>query len=196
MTSESKFRVFIAFKVDQKVTQLADDVIRHLKAAYQEGFRAVKPSGFHITLVYLGDIERGLMLSINKEITDVCDLTPPIRFAVKGLGVFPNWSRPNILWLRIIDPKRELGTLRKDIVKAISGFDFPKVDSVFRPHITLGRFKQELKSADIHELKRIAALLKQDEPLRCTTMNLFVLESTPTSRGVLYKPISEFNLGG
>lgn len=76
MTSESKIRVFIAFKVDQQVTQLADDVIRHLKAAYQEGFRAVKPSGFHITLVYLGDIEHGLMLSINKEITDVCDLPP------------------------------------------------------------------------------------------------------------------------
>ncbi|PKB65381.1 MAG: hypothetical protein BZY82_08710 [SAR202 cluster bacterium Io17-Chloro-G3] len=76
MTSESKFRVFIAFKVDQKVTQVADDVIQHLKAAYQEGFRAVKPSGFHITLVYWGDIERGLMLSINKKITDVCDLPP------------------------------------------------------------------------------------------------------------------------
>ena len=90
MTSKSKFRVFIAFKVDQKVTRLADDVIRHLKAAYQEEFRAVKPSGFHITLVYLGDIERGLMFSVNKEITDICDLNPPIRFAVKGLGVFPN----------------------------------------------------------------------------------------------------------
>ena len=142
------------------------------------------------------DIERGLIIYINKEITDVCDLTQPIRFAVKGLGVFPNWSRPNVLWLRVIDPKRELGTLRKDIVKAISGFDFPKVDSVFRPHITLGRFKQELKSADIHELKRIAALLEQDESLRCTTTNLFVLESTPTSRGVLYKPTSEFSLIG
>ena len=27
-------------------------------------------------------------------------------------------------------------------------------------------------------------------------MNLFVLESTPTSRNVLYKPMSEFSLGG
>ena len=136
------------------------------------------------------------MLSINKEITDVCDLTPPIRFAVKGLGVFPNWSRPNVLWLRITDPKRELETLRKDIVKAISGFDFPIADSFFLPHITLGRFKRKLKSADIHELKRIAALLEQDESLRCTTTNLFVLESAPTSRGVLYKPTSEFSLIG
>ena len=82
MISESKFRVFIAFKIDQKVTQLANDVIRHLKAAYQERFRAVKPSGFHITLLYLGDIEHGLILSVNKEVSDICDLTPPIKFAV------------------------------------------------------------------------------------------------------------------
>ena len=97
---------------------------------------------------------------------------------------------------RIIDPKSELGTLRRNIVEAVSGLDFPKVDSVFRPHITLGRFKRKLKSVDTHELKRISALLKQDEPLRCTTMNLFVMESTPTSRGVLYKPISEVSLDG
>ena len=196
MISESKFRVFIALKIDQKVTQLANDVIRHLKAAYQERFRAVKPSGFHITLLYLGDIEDGLILSVNKEVSDICDLTPPIKFAVNGFGVFPTWSRPNVLWLRIIDPKSELGTLRRNIVEAVSGLDFPKVDSVFRPHITLGRFKRKLKSADTHELKRISALLKQDEPLRCTTINLFVMESTPTSRGVLYKPISEFSLDG
>ena len=196
MISESKFRVFIALKIDQKVTQLANDVIRHLKAAYQERFRAVKPSGFHITLLYLGDIEDGLILSVNKEVSDICDLTPPIKFAVNGFGVFPTWSRPNVLWLRIIDPKSELGTLRRNIVEAVSGLDFPKVDSVFRPHITLGRFKRKLKSADTYELKRITALLKQDEPLHCTTMNLFVMESTPTSRGVLYKPISEFSLDG
>lgn len=196
MISESKFRVFIALKIDQKVTQLANDVIRHLKAAYQERFRAVKPSGFHITLLYLGDIEDGLILSVNKEVSDICDLTPPIKFAVNGFGVFPTWSRPNVLWLRIIDPKSELGTLRRNIVEAVSGLDFPKVDSVFRPHITLGRFKRKLKSADTHELKRISALLKQREPLRCTTINLFVMESTPTSRGVLYKPISEFSLDG
>ena len=196
MISESKFRVFIALKIDRKVTQLANDVIRHLKAAYQERFRAVKPSGFHITLLYLGDIEDGLILSVNKEVSDICDLTPPIKFAVNGFGVFPTWSRPNVLWLRIIDPKSELGTLRRNIVEAVSGLDFPKVDSVFRPHITLGRFKRKLKSADTHELKRISALFKQDEPLRCTTINLFVMESTPTTRGVLYKPISEFSLDG
>ena len=196
MISESKFRVFIAFKIDQKITQLATDVIGHLRVAYQEEFRPVKPSGFHITLVYLGDIERELILSVNKEVTDICALTSPIKFAVNGFGVFPNWSRPKVLWLRIIDPESELGTLRKNILAALSGWDFPKVDSVFRPHITLGRFKLKLKSDDTNELKRISALLKQDEPLRCTTLNLFVLESTPTSRGVLYKPISEFSLGG
>ena len=196
MIPESKCTVFIAFKIDQKVTQLANDVIGDLKAAYQEKFRPVKPSGFHITLVYLGAIERELILSVDKELTDICDLTPPITFAVNGFGVFPNWNKPNVLWLRIIDPKSEFGTLRKNIVTVVSGLHFPKVDSVFRPHITLGRFKQKLKSADTHELKRISALLKQDAPLRCTTMNLFVMESTHTSRGVLYKPISEISLGG
>ncbi|MQG47609.1 MAG: RNA 2',3'-cyclic phosphodiesterase [SAR202 cluster bacterium] len=196
MTSESKIRIFIAFRVDRTITKLANETIRHLKDAYRKEFRAVEPSGFHITLIYLGDIEHGLMLSINKEITDICDRHPPIRFSVKGLGVFPNWSNPSVLWLRAIDPKRKMESLRKDIVKAIRNFDFQKTDSIFRPHITLGRFRRKPKAADIYELENIAALLEQNELLSCMATNLFVLESTPTSRGVLYRPISEFNLTG
>jgi 2'-5' RNA ligase len=64
---------------------------------------------------------------------------------VQGLGVFPNWNRPNVLWAGISEGSQLLAqmaaALERALLPALSG-------KPFHPHITLARFKTPCRDAD------------------------------------------------
>ena len=67
----------------------------------------------------------------------------PFDLRTAGLGVFPNFRRPRVLWLGLHGPVHRLQTLQRDIGRALRELGFPVEDEPYQPHITLGRVRND-----------------------------------------------------
>ena len=66
----------------------------------------------------------------------------PFNFSLDGLGVFPHFRRPHIIWVGIGQGNDELSKLNREIDRVFmeNGFDGTE-KKVFVPHVTIGRIR-------------------------------------------------------
>jgi 2'-5' RNA ligase len=69
---------------------------------------------------------------------------PPFSLHVAGLGAFPNWQRPKILWAGVRQGGEELRALHEGIAQRLipAGLYRPE-GRPYTPHLTLGRVQPQ-----------------------------------------------------
>lgn len=140
-------RTFIAISlpVDLK-TQLTNlqQEFRHLsvEAAW------VREAGFHLTLKFLGEIEPAQVSAIGACMLEVARDYPPFPITLSGVGIFPDDSRPRVLWVGIRDETGHLEALQRTLDASLSRCGFHPEDRPFRPHLTLARLKRVTRRAE------------------------------------------------
>jgi 2'-5' RNA ligase len=104
---------------------------------------------------------------------------------VQGLGVFPNWNRPNVLWAGVSEggqPLAQVATaLECALLPAPSG-------KPFHPHITLARIKTPCRDADGLK-KRLYDAVQRLMPAdfgRYELRTISLMQSTLTPDGSVY----------
>lgn len=96
--------------------------------------RAVSPSGFHLTLAFLGQVPDGRMEDLRR-VARSADL-PGVTLALDRAGAFP---RAGIGW---VGPSRTPSSLRHfqaDLVTGLAGLGFEPDRRAWSPHVTLYR---------------------------------------------------------
>ena len=131
-------RAFIAANLALSVSEEMAKVQSALQKAKGD-IRWVKPQGFHLTFRFLGNIEPIRVAPILTALRAAARLHPQFQVRTQGLGAFPSFTRPRVLWTRLNgDGLQELYT---KIESALSSCGFPPEGRAFRPHITLGRVR-------------------------------------------------------
>ncbi len=131
-------RAFIAANLALSVSEEMAKVQSALQKAKGD-IRWVKPQGFHLTFRFLGNIEPIRVAPILTALRAAVRLHPQFQVRTQGLGAFPSFTRPRVLWTRLNgDGLQELYT---KIESALSSCGFPPEGRAFRPHITLGRVR-------------------------------------------------------
>lgn len=131
-------RAFIAANLALSVSEEMAKVQSALQKAKGD-IRWVKPQGFHLTFRFLGNIEQTRVAPILTALRAAARLHPQFQVRTQGLGAFPSFTRPRVLWTRLNgDGLQELYT---KIESALSSCGFPPEGRAFRPHITLGRVR-------------------------------------------------------
>ncbi|RMF94431.1 MAG: RNA 2',3'-cyclic phosphodiesterase [Nitrospinota bacterium] len=105
------------------------------------GIRWIKPENLHLTLKFLGEIEETLVDPIHHRMQRVAGGVAPFTLTIQGLGVFPNLSRPRVLWLGVNQGKQSLQTLYALLQAELTPLGFPAEKRAYTPHLTLARFK-------------------------------------------------------
>lgn len=144
----------------------------------------VEPGGFHITYVFLGDLDRKAADAAVKGIDAGTGGLKPFSVTSGGLGVFPSARHPSVLWVGIGEGAAELRELARRLSEglAASGLVF---ESRFEPHVTIGRVKRPLpedffrRTADFSAAKRAASALVSVE----------LMESRLTQDGPVYSSV-------
>jgi len=125
-------RAFFALAPDDAVreslAQLGRDVARKSRG------RAVSPENAHLTLAFLGDIERTRVPSLQR----VGDHVPHTGFAVEfdALGA---WRASGVAWIAPSQLPPALVTLHSRLADALLAAGFALETRPFRPHVTLAR---------------------------------------------------------
>ena len=136
-------RAFIGVQIAPEVRARISAAITQLAPAISR-IRWVREENFHFTLKFLGLIEEPQIEPISNAFAHA--IQPFRRFTInaKGLGVFPDIKKARVLWVGL--EGNDLTALAKSVESVLEPFGFPAENRVFRPHLTIGRWRQPMRA--------------------------------------------------
>ena len=141
MSEIKNIRAFLAIDPPAVVLENIQAMQNRLKKGIRGVIRWVRPEGIHLTLKFFGDVSARDVEDISEAVAKRTTAVPPFALEVRGMGAFPDATRPRIIWLGITGQMGHLLSLQKDLEEEFSILGFPKEDRPFRAHLTMGRVK-------------------------------------------------------
>jgi len=179
-------RLFIAALIPDTVRDALHTAREQLqRAAPDRALRWVAPENYHITLLFLGEQDEARLPAIVQAMETARTGIAPFEIAVQGLGVFPNWNRPNVLWAGVSEGSQPLAQMAAALERALLPSPSGKP---FHPHITLARFKTPCRDADGLK-KRLYDATQRLTPAtfgRYELRAISLMQSTLTPNGSVY----------
>ncbi|MEA3428688.1 MAG: RNA 2',3'-cyclic phosphodiesterase [Thermodesulfobacteriota bacterium] len=179
-------RSFIGFELPEKIRSFIANIQEDLKS---DGFDArwVKPKNIHLTLKFLGNINKDNAQKVGVAILKSAADYAPISLTAKGIGAFPGINRPRVLWIGIRGQIDVLVQLQKSLDDKLEGIGFPKENRPFKGHLTLARVKRQINQAKlINAIKKYGEL--DQESFIADNIILFKSDLKPT--GAVYTKLS------
>ena len=163
-------RTFIAIDLPDAVKRRLGDVQRQLDHALEElhiarSVRWTTAQNLHLTLRFLGDTTEAQRDAIQRQMTTIARPHATFALALHQLGCFPNWRRPNIVWVDFTGDTALLQRLQGEIEQMVCAAGFPAEGRPFTPHLTIGRVS---KDASTQVRAQLGEAL-QREQVRSTT---------------------------
>lgn len=146
-----------------------------------EIIRWVPEASVHLTLKFLGDTAPTSVEQIGAVLQSRVPRYKPFSVELRGMGAFPHIKRARVLWIGLEAPP-SLAALQRDLDAATSRLGYISDDRRFSPHLTIGRVRQHVSSAD---LQRIRQALEENPighvgTLEVDAVHLFESELHPT----------------
>jgi 2'-5' RNA ligase len=145
-------RSFLAFELPFQIKEQVGKISKELQQSHLP-VRWVKVENIHLTIVFLGSITEETIAGVKLRAGPIVERFSAFQIRLNGVGVFPNWRRPRVLWIGLDGQVRGLSDLRDELQAALEDLGFKPENRPFRPHLTLGRFKGTVIRAE--ELKWI-----------------------------------------
>jgi 2'-5' RNA ligase len=190
-------RAFIAIELNEAVQIALREVQDRLKKAVPPGVvRWVNPKGIHLTLKFLGDIPASQVQEITEALTRAGAGVTPFTFVVEGRGCFPDFRRPNVIWVAVTEKSGALARLQKAVEAEVSPLGYPPEGRAFRPHLTLGRTNRD---AGGEKLRQVGVAVENTvvEVLGTVEVrSLSLMRSDLRPTGAVYTRLAEVSLGG
>lgn len=159
------------------------------------------PAGIHLTLRFLGETSR-------RQIDSIAAALPALgggqaAVVLQGLGCFPNWHRPSIVWVGVDGQHDEVARLlalqrKLELLARQTGFESD--NQRFTPHVTIGRVRREAERAALQRAGEILAEAAESSALRAWTLPLLIdavtlVESDLRPSGPVYRPLARVAIG-
>jgi 2'-5' RNA ligase len=190
-----RVRTFIAIELAAGVKHRAAEIIKKLRPT-EADVKWVQPTEMHVTLKFLGEINRDEILPICRITQEVAAEFEPFDIGFSGLGAFPNADEPRTLWIGLEEGVEELTALQRALDEALAKqLGFAKERRQFTPHLTIGRVNRstpdliaaldrladfESDFTDVDELVVFASFLSKQGPTY-ETLGHAVLGEMPVS---------------
>ena len=201
---DTPWRLFLAVPLSEDVQHLVSHEIAKLRA---EGWpvRWVQPETSHLTLHFLGETERERAELVRLALPEEVAAHAPIDLRTAGLGVFPNFRRPRVLWLGLHGPVHRLESLQRDVGGVLHGLGFAVGDEPYHPHITLGRVRNDdgerVRLRDLPDavkdrfVDRSTGAAVSPPIVPVLVREVVLMRSHLGKGGVRHEPIASFPLG-
>lgn len=132
-------KLFITVNIDVGVKKDIAGALPAIKARIKQG-RFIPTENMHITLLYLGEVERTRLSEVENILATTVKNTNPFELRLEGMGVFPNENNPNILWAGVKGELESLNKLYDKLLGNIKKTDLPyDAKPKYSPHVTLAR---------------------------------------------------------
>ena len=178
-------RAFIAIDVPEEVKGALRDLQRTLASSLKDGIRWVDPYSTHLTVKFLGEIERSLIPALQQSIQLALQDVEEVEVEAAGLGTFPDARAPRVLWVGLRGNVQVLTTVQKRLDEELVKLGLPPEKRPFSPHLTLGRISDRASKEVASGIGRLIVSMPASE-IEFTIKTLSLMESNLTPRGAQY----------
>ena len=183
-------RTFVAFEFPEKIIAWIGNIQEELRA-YGLGIRWVPPQNIHLTLKFLGDIKESDVEKVGQAMFESAGRFAPLPMTAKGIGAFPGFKRPRVIWIGVSGQINDLIALQRTLDDNLNAIGFPKENRPFKGHLTLGRVKDRIDPKEL--LKALQAFSGfESEPFVIDKLILFKSDLKPS--GAVYSKLMEADL--
>ena len=179
-------RLFIALSLPQTVR---DDLGRLATAL--PGLRWVPSDNYHLTLRFLGEVERPAARAIDQALRAL--RMPPFELSLAGIGGFGEGRKLRSLWAGV-ESQPALTRLQAKVEQAVTRAGQPPQTRRFKPHVTLARRRNGAPARDKLQQFLSERGLYRSRPFSVERFTLF--SSFLASSGSIYTPEVEYPLEG
>jgi len=184
-------RVFIAFHLSNEPRKEIEKLLKKLQKKHWK-VKWERIEKVHLTLFFLGSIRKEKLDLLKKVCRQATKETEVFTVSFKGLGCFPDFDFPRIIWLGLKGDLKSLANLQKNFKRQLRDLGFKTEKRAFKSHLTLGR----IKGARARERREIGRQIKGLRIIDFKTpwlVNKIVLyESRCLAEGSVYKKLAEF----
>ena len=135
-----RVRAFVA-------VELPEDLKGVLAATQQEldllgaRVRWASRETLHLTLKFLGDVERVQLVEVARAVEEVAAGWSPWEVELVGVGWFPPKGKPRVVWAGVGVGRESVVELAEAVDRALESLGFSRERRRFHPHVTLGRVR-------------------------------------------------------
>jgi len=150
----------------------------------------VDPLNYHITLKFLGDVEKYYVNSLTQLFEHIASKTRIFTLQCDQLGFFGSEKQPRVIWFGF-EKQHAILKLQSSIEKALTELGFNAEEKEFHPHLTLARIK---KINDAQPLMEYLELKNPKIDGEYTVQGFQLIKSILRSDGPEYSVVKEFKL--
>jgi len=189
-------RLFFAIAIDPALKGELEGLEANLaKPIHSSNIRWVAPKNIHLTLCFLGNVNRARVTPLQSVLEDVARAIPSFELTAQGVGCFPNFKRPNNIWVGLEGDVQTAALLARTLETRLSALGFPKDDRGFTPHLTLGRVKRELSGAERERIGSVVREFRTDALGAIHADAIHLISSDLTPSGPIHTTLASAHLG-
>ncbi len=198
-------RLFVAIDIPEDIRHGLDTEFNKLKQCVNEngikGIKWVSPHLWHITLKFIGEVNEDALLPLKNAIEEAIKGVRHFDLTIKGIGCFPNYRNPKVIWFGVKEAPEAKGcleTIHRGLEMNLSGLGIGVENRRFHSHLTVGRIKKcPSPSSGVKRLIKCIstnAIADIDDnngkggpkPLGFTVNKIILYKSVLTPRGPIY----------
>ena len=178
-------RAFLAVDMPDEIRTLAAETGERLLTHAKE-LKIVRPENYHITLAFIGDVQRDLLNAIDKPIARLAEGISVISVQFNKIGTFPS-----VIFLKTSEGEQELARLSKGVRDILARNKIPCDSKPFKGHLTIARSRnRKMKAKEF--LKSYAFDARFD--IRFEIDSFSLIQSELTSAGPIYTTLKQYYL--
>lgn len=132
-------RLFLAIELEASVRARLASVQDRLRVSGAD-VRWVDPAGFHLTVLFLGELSDALLPAVQDAAAQIAAETPDFRFRVQGASGFPRCGPLKTVWVGLAEGSDSWRALARRAEEWFVPMGAPRAGNL-APHVTLGRVK-------------------------------------------------------
>ena len=149
-------RCFVALGIDDTIRARIEAAVSRLRSAIERPADAGKPgriswtrpSGWHVTLKFLGEVAEERLASIGAALSQAVAGFGRFEMALSGVHGFPAGRAPQAVVVGVSDAGR-CADLAGRVDAALAGLDFPREERAHVAHLTLARIRDRVAARNV-----------------------------------------------
>lgn len=186
-------RAFIAFELPTALREELAALSASLKSALKGvPLSWVRPGNMHLTLKFLGQIERKHTAGIRDELDSIASQHSAFNVRLSTLGAFPNMQQPRVIWVGLHAPAA-LAEIASEVEQAAVALGLPAEVKPFTPHLTLARARRDTAPAQLAGVAQVLAVHAVPDT-KSTLSELALFESQLKAGSAVYNSVVRSSL--
>lgn len=189
-----QIRSFIAIELPDDLKAGLTELQSRLGKGRESFVKWVDPYSIHLTLKFLGYVSVSSIEEITLAMEESVQGISPFRLETRGLGVFPNPNRVQVVWVGLDGDLNTLKLLQKRVEENVEQLGFPRETRAFTPHLTLARVREGAFPEQRQKLGQRVTAAQFETVYNIAVESINLMKSQLTPAGAIYSRLASVEL--